>query len=215
VVTKKQVRATPESGADRLSDILDRASGIDSGLPNETHDVEEAGQDVGENGSLGGVSFAEPGGVFDAAAGLVGVTTFGIALAAHTQFPGGRIDLEVASKTNITIGKREIDSDDTTQGAFRVSIRASSDCRIHVWKFVLGVERDVRCGVVEAALTTDPLAVASLIVVTVEGESVAIRTNGVALSIVFSSQTGERVIVFGVTTGNDDPQRLQIVVDVA
>ena len=95
MVTKKG-RATPGSGAggkDRLSDLLDRASGIDSGLPNEAHDVEEAGQDVSENGSLSGVWFAEPGGVFDAPAGLVSIATFSVALATHTQFPGGRVDL--------------------------------------------------------------------------------------------------------------------------
>lgn len=128
MVTKKQVRATPESDADRLSDLLDRASSSYSGFPNETNDVEEAGQDVGENGNLGGVSFAEPGGVFDTAAGLVSVTTFGVTLAAHPQFPGGRIDFEIASETNVAVRKREIDGDDTAQGTFRVSIRASSDC---------------------------------------------------------------------------------------
>ena len=172
---EKAGRATPESGTDRLSDFQDRASGIDSGLPNEAYDVEEAGQNVGENGSLGGVRFAEPRRVFDAAAGLVSIATFGVALAAHTQFPGRRIDFEIASKTNVTIGKREIDSDDTTQGTFRVSIGTSSECRIYVRMFVLDkVVGDVGCRVVKAALATDPLAVTSLVVVTIEGESVTV-----------------------------------------
>ena len=74
-------RATPESGAggkDRLSDLLNRASGIHSGLPYEANDVEDAGKDVGENGSLSGVWFAEPGGVFDAATGLVSIAALSL-----------------------------------------------------------------------------------------------------------------------------------------
>ena len=77
------------------------------------------------------------------------------------------------------------------------------------------VEENVGRGVVKATLTADPLAVAPLIVVTVEGKSVAEGTDGIALSIVFSFQTDQRVIVFGVTARNNDTQRFQVVVDVA
>jgi hypothetical protein len=77
------------------------------------------------------------------------------------------------------------------------------------------VEENVGRGVMKATLTADPLAVASSIVVTVEGESVAIGTDGIALSVVFSFQTDQRIIVCEVTARNDDAQGLQIVVDVA
>ena len=127
-----KVRATPKLGAggdDRLSNLLDRVSGSQSGLPDKANDVESAGQDVSQKGSLGSVGFAEPRGAFDAPAGLVSVAAFGVALATHAQFPGGRVDLQVASKTDVTIGKSDVNSDDTTQGVFRVPVRTSSGRR--------------------------------------------------------------------------------------
>jgi hypothetical protein len=66
---------------------------------------------------------------------------------------------------------------------------------------------------VEATLAADPLAVPTLVVVTVEVEAVAVQAQGVALGIVAALQAGEGVFVFGVATRNDGAQCLQVIVD--
>ena len=124
----KRARATPESGAgrdDSLSNLPDRASGSQGSLPNEANDIESASKDIGQNGSLGRVGFAEPRGVFHPATRLASVATFGVALASQTQFPRRRADLQITSQANVSIGECEGDDDHTSQGVFWVLVRAS------------------------------------------------------------------------------------------
>jgi len=70
-------------------------------------------------------------------------------------------------------------------------------------------------GAVEATLAAGPLAVAAPVIVAVEVESVAVQTQGVALGIVSSSQTGEEVFVLGVATRDDGAESLQVIVNEA
>ena len=107
-----------------------RECGSEGGLPDEAGDpsagsgqaVEADGEDVGQDGSFGAVGLAEPGGAFHAASGLVGVAALSIALASHTQFPGGRVDFRVTSQADVAVGEREVHDDHTPQGVFRVPV---------------------------------------------------------------------------------------------
>lgn len=74
-------------------------------------------------------------------------------------------------------------------------------------------DEDVGLRVVEAALTADPLAVAALVIVAVEGKAVAVQTQGVALGVISSFETGEGVLVLGVVARDDGAQCLEVVVE--
>ena len=80
-------------------------AGGSSSLPDKTNQVEGVGQDVTQVVGFGAVVEAEPGRALEMAAGLVGVATLGIALAADAQLPGGGIELEVAGEAQAAIGQ--------------------------------------------------------------------------------------------------------------
>ncbi len=101
-----------------------RVSGSKSSFSDEASDVEGGSKDVSQDGSLGTAGFAEPGRAFDAASGLVSIASFSIALSSNAQFPGGRVDFQVTSQTDVAVGEREIDRDHTSQGPFWVSVGA-------------------------------------------------------------------------------------------
>ena len=80
-------------------------------LADQAGDVAGAGEGVGEDGSLGAVGQAMPGGAFHTPSPLVGIATFGVAETPNTQFPGRGIDLEVAGETDVAIGQGAVDDD--------------------------------------------------------------------------------------------------------
>jgi hypothetical protein len=69
---RRREHAAPGSGAGG------RMSGGENGFADEAGHIEGRGQDVRQEGGFGAVGQAKVGGAFDAAAGLVGVTTLGV-----------------------------------------------------------------------------------------------------------------------------------------
>ena len=69
----------------------------------ETGDIESTRKDIAKELSFGAVGFAEPGRAFEVSSGLVGVAAFGITEPTDAQFPGRRIDLEVASQAYVIV----------------------------------------------------------------------------------------------------------------
>ena len=61
--------------------------GGESGLTDETSEIEGTRKQVAEGLSLGTVVETEPGGALEVAARLVGVATLGVTLATQAQFP--------------------------------------------------------------------------------------------------------------------------------
>lgn len=98
-----------------------------SSFPDEASDAEGGGKDVRQDRSLGTVGFAEPGRAFDAASGLVGVAGFSIALSPDAQVPGGRVNFQITSQADVTVGEREIDGDHTSQEMFWVAVGTGGD----------------------------------------------------------------------------------------
>ena len=80
------------------------AGGGDGRLAHQASEVAGTGEDVGEDGSLGAVVLAVPGGAFHTPSPLVGVAAFGITQSPDTQLPSGRIDLEITGQADIAIG---------------------------------------------------------------------------------------------------------------
>jgi len=156
-----------------------------------------------------------PGGAFDTTAPLVGIAALGVTQASDAQFPGRGIDLEVASETDIAIWEGTIDNDGTAARGVALLVRTmGGDER----KYGLGVggwitDQDIRHGMAKAALTANPLAVATLIVVSIEVETVAVGAEGIAQGVIAALQAGEGIFVGGVTAQLDGAQGLQVVVD--
>ena len=136
--------------------------------------------------------------------GLVGVAALGVALATQAQFPGGRTDLQVTGQADVTTRKVEVNGDQEAQGMCGVTMRTSgSVVQRRSLRAGRRVENDVRLGTVETTLATDPLAVVTLVIVAIEGETVAVEAEGLTLGVIAALQTGERVVITAVTAGDD------------
>ena len=96
----------PESGTDWGSSRSRQGCFTD-----QAGDVASAGEDVGEDGSLGTVRQAVPGGAFHPPSPLVSIATLGVAETPNTQLPGRGIDLEVAGETDVASGQGAVDDD--------------------------------------------------------------------------------------------------------
>jgi len=68
---------------------------------------------------------------------------------------------------------------------------------------------------VAAPLAADPFAVAALVIVAIERESIAVETQRVALGVIAALETRERFVIFSVSPGSDGTQSLEVVVDKA
>ncbi len=83
------------------------------------------------------------------------------------------MDIQVACKTNTTIRERKANGDRKAQGVVGVTIRTRGR-RVRV---IRGrVRNDIGSRAREAVLTTKPFGGSTLVVVTVERETVAVRT---------------------------------------
>jgi hypothetical protein len=92
-----------------------------------------------------------------------------------------------------------------------VSIRTESNGRT---LFICqAVREEIGCGMCDTRLTADPLAVLTLIVVTVEGQTIAVRTERVALGIIAPFQTSKRILVTVAMNDADRAQGTEVVVD--
>jgi hypothetical protein len=77
------------------------------------------------------------------------------------------------------------------------------------------IELDVRLALVATALTTDPFAVVASIVMAVEGEGVAMWTEGRTLGIIAAFETGGGIVVDLVTSLGQQAQSTQVLVDIS
>ena len=189
-----------------------RVFGGQCGLTHETCDIERTGEDIAPVLRLGTVGHAEPGRTIEVSSGLVGVAAFGITESTDAQVPGGRIDLQVTSQTYVVVlGQGGVDDDTVAQGTVGVSVRAGQRSRTLPVHRVVGAEVGARMS--DTTLSAEPLAVLSAVVVPVEGEMVAVRTEGLALCIIAAFQAGEGLLVAGVMADLDRAQGVEGVVD--
>ena len=186
--------------------------GGERGFTHETSDIECAGKDVTEILGLGTVGLAEAGGTFQVTTGLVGVAAFSVTETTDAQVPGGRADLEVTSQAEIVVlWVSGLDAGGVAQGTCRVSVRAKGDGGTLFTGPVVG--KQVGLGMGHTALTADPLAGLALVVVTVEGKQVAVRTERSALRIVATLQASECVCVADMVADLDRTQSMEVTVD--
>lgn len=190
------------------------ASGSESSFADEASDVTGKGQDIGEKRSLGSVGQAVPGRTFDATTPLVGVSALSVAEATNTQVPGRRTDLEITGEADIAIGKSAIDTDHTAQrmiGGLERTVRSEVKDSLRVGRRI--AEKDIRQGLMGAALTADPFTVATFVVVAVEGEAVAVGAEGVTERVIAAFEADKRIFVSDVVTDFDGAQGLEVIVD--
>jgi hypothetical protein len=184
--------------------------GRQGSLTEETDEVAGTGEKVGQERGFGRVGFAKPGGAFDASAGLAGVAAFGVAEAPQAQNPGRRANFEIAGQTNITIGQIQINDHRVAQRRIRFQIGAIRQLE---WDRLVRIQDDVGLRTIQATPPTDPFAILALVIVTVEGQQIAVQAERIALGIVAPTKTSEWVVVTGVAARNDGTQGLQFLVD--
>jgi len=76
-----------------------------------------------------------------------------------------------------------------------------------------GVGDEVWGGMGQAALTTQPFAGLTGVIVTVESQTVAMRTEWIAGGVIAAFETGKQVLVAGVVADLDRAQGVEVVVD--
>ena len=100
---------------------------------------------------------------------LIGVAGLSITLAALTDVPGGGADLEIACEADVAVGKGEADADDEIARGLRGEVGTAG-----MIDGGGGVEGDIRLGLTTTSLTTNPFTIATLIVVAIEGQAIAL-----------------------------------------
>ena len=192
-----------------------RSSGVfgsQCGFTDKTGDIQRAGEDIAQKLGFGAIGFAEPGRAFQVSSGLVGVAAFRVTEAPDAQVPGGRTDLEVTGQAHIIVlGKTGIDEGSVTQGMVGVSVWTERNGGMLGIRPV--IEQELGCRLRDTPLSTDPFAVLAFVVVTVEGQAVAVRTERIALPIIAAFQASECILVAVVVTDVDRAQGMQVVID--
>lgn len=163
--------------------------GCQGGFADKTGDIESTREDIAQDVGFGAVVKTEPGRPFDVVASLVGIAAFGIAEPADAQRPGRGIDLEITSQTpGMVTWECIIDDDTEAQGMVRISVGAS------VGGGTLRRRRvrdEIGGGMGQAALAAKPLAGLALVVVAIEGQTIAVRAERIAGIIIATFQASE------------------------
>lgn len=181
-------------------------------LAHKTNDIQCTREHIAQVLRLGAVGFAEPGGAFQVSSGLVGVAAFCVTEATDAQFPGGRIDLQIPSQAYVVVfWERGVDDDAIAIGRGVVSVGTSEHGGVLFLYPVIGDEVWRRMG--NATFSTKPLAVLAPIVVSVERQAVAMRTEWISLLVIATLQASQRVLVAGVVPDLDRAQGVERVVD--
>ena len=72
---------------------------------------------------------------------------------------------------------------------------------------------DIGFALLLAAAATDPLAVATPVIVAVEGQAIAVWAEGRALGIVPALEAGPRVVIVDLSALIDQPEGVEVIVD--
>lgn len=135
-------------------------------------------------------------------AGLGRIAALGIRLPAHAQMPDIRIDLSIACEPDGTIrqGQRSAKGKTKARSVIGIGKRTRSSGYLR-----LGA-RDIGLRLMCALAMTDPFGGVTLIIMTIAGHAIAVRTKRNTVLIKAALQASEReVISIGVT----DPNRAQ------
>jgi len=182
-------------------------------LANQTSQVKGQRKGIADEGSLGGVGQAEPGGALETAAGLAGIAAFGIALASDAQLPGGRADLQIAGQADTAIGQAEASGEAVAQGMLRVGELAGL-ARQGLWRGRLR-QGDIGSRLAGTFLSAEPLGGTVLIVMAIGEQAVAQGAERIAVLVIAALETGIGIVIAFERQQANGAQRLQLVMDVA
>ncbi len=188
-------------------------AGRSRSLANQASQVKGQGKGIADQGGLGGVGQAEPGGAFETAALLAGIAAFGITLATDAQFPGRRADLEIPGQADTAIRQAQANGEAVAQGALWIGELAGL-ARQGLWRGSLR-QGDIGIRLADTFLAADPLGSAVLVVVAVGKHLVAQRAERIAVLVIAAFETGEGIVVAMHRQQTDGTQGLQLVMDVA
>ena len=188
------------------------------GFTDKAGEVEEQEEGITENGSFVSIGQAKPGSAFQVAAGLGCVAGFGVTLAAEAQFPGNGIDLHVTGQADLAAvrrnaGERQTDRCDVTEGVVWIVKRTEFTDRGSRKGLIVG-DSHIRGCLVSAFQAADPFGDVASVVVTVAGQSVAVRAKRDTFAIEAAFEAGERIVITLVVPQGDGAQGMQVLMDV-
>ena len=175
----------------------------------QTGEVGGQGEGIRDEHGLGGVGDAEPGRAFEVAARLRGIAGFGIALAADAEFPGIRIDGDIANQADRAVREIEADGDGETEGVSRISEGTSL---LRELGLRLIGEANIGGGLVQALLMAEPFGGVALVIMAIAGQAVSKRAKRGTMCIVIAFETGEWSVIALVVTEADGAGSLEIIV---
>src|SRR5271157_379382 len=130
----------------------------------EAGKVEHEGERISHQGRFRTVGQAEPWGTFQVAAGLGSIAAFGITLSANAQLPGIRANLHVAGQADGAIREGQTGGERSAEWMSGVREWAGGPGGL-----LIGGQRNIRLGLVDALLVADPLGGSVLVVMAVAG----------------------------------------------
>lgn len=188
------------SKGDEIEPHIDQRSGRESregglfhsmmgGFKDETTKIEGQRERVTDGHPFCGVAQPEGRRAFELSARLSGIAALGIGLAAHAQVPGLRIDLSIAREPDGTIRQGERSAERKSNGMVGIGKRTGGSGYLR-----LGT-RDIGCRLMCALAMTDPFGGVALIIVTIAGHAIAMRTERHTVVIVAALETSERELI--------------------
>jgi len=174
------------------------------GFEDETTKIEGQGKGVTDRHRFCGVAQPEGRRAFEMSARLSGIAALGVRLPAHAQVPDIRIDLGIARKADGTIRQSQGSAERKTKGMFQFGKRTGGSGYLR-----LGT-RDIGLRLMGALAMTDPFGGVTLIIMTIAGHAIAVRTEWDPVLIIAALEASEREIIsLGVADANG-AQRVEI-----
>ena len=179
------------------------------GFQDEAGQVEQEREGIAEQGGLGRIGEAEPGGALQLVASLGGIAALGIGLPADAQFPGVGADLHVTGEADGAIRESQADGDGSTERTGGICEGAGA-----AWGLFCGGKRYIGVGLVNTFLSADPFSGIVLVIVAIARQAVAMRTERDAVLIVATLQAGYGQVIGLSMAEADGAQGVQIGVDI-
>lgn len=138
---------------------------------------------------------------------MIGVAGFSIGEAAKAEVPGGGIDLDITSQADGAIREAQGSGEAETEGVLLIPVGAAVGSLVGVWG------REIRLRAMPALLAADPLGLVALVVMAVAVQAEAMGTEGGAVFVKTTAETGKRVIIARVMAQFDGAQGFELLVD--
>ena len=161
------------------------------GFEDETTKIEGQGKGVTDRHRFCGVAQPEGRRAFEMSARLSGIAALGVRLPAHAQVPDIRIDLGIARKADGTIrqGQRSAEGKTEARSMIEIGKRTGGSGYLRL------DTRDIGLRLMGALAMTDPFGGVTLIIMTIAGHAIAVRTERNTVLIIAALEASQREII--------------------